>query len=234
MKNRINSEKIEDKGYAGLACIDMDGTLVEDRLVYKLGLFLGISDKINEILEDMREHRIRGFEGSEQIARLLKGVYLDDIKRIAHDMKISEGAEKLVEYLKLRNYLVCIVTDSYVQAAEVVGSKVGIEYVWGNKLIVESGICTGEIKMPLGCKGDVECRYHSVCKLYALQTIAQEEGISLEKTIAIGDSESDLCMIKEANLGIAYRPKSEELRKVAKIVIDTNFYELLDVIKEKM
>ncbi len=220
-----------ENAYRGLACIDMDGTLTEDRLIIRLGESLGILAPINALLEEVRAQRMKAFEGSEAIARLLKGVPLEKITSVAGEMRLSEGANEFVDFLKAQNYLVCIVTDSYVQAAKVVGSRLGIDSVWGNVLCIESGICTGELEMPRGCKGFADCQDHSVCKLDAMQTLTDRYKIAQERTIAIGDSDSDICMVRSAGLGIAYRAKSDRLRIAAKLVVDTDFRDVLEIVR---
>lgn len=60
----------------------------------------------------------------------------------------------------------------------------------------------------------------------------EKYNIKKENSIAIGDSAGDLCMIKEAGLGIAFCSKDELVNHYADIVIDKpDFSELLTIAK---
>ena len=52
-------------------------------------------------------------------------------------------------------------------------------------------------------------------------------------TLAIGDGGSDICMVKAADVGIAYNPKSEQLLDVAKFTV-SNFLELEKILSQML
>ena len=55
-----------------------------------------------------------------------------------------------------------------------------------------------------------------------LKMLAQTLGIQPEKTIAVGDNENDISMIKEAQVGIAVGNAVETVKAAADIVTVTN------------
>ena len=60
----------------------------------------------------------------------------------------------------------------------------------------------------------------------------QDNNIKKENSVAIGDSMNDLCMIKEAGLGIAFCSKDELLNHHADVIIrKPEFSELLNLTK---
>ena len=59
----------------------------------------------------------------------------------------------------------------------------------------------------------------------------KEFSIQDNKTFVVGDTQSDLLMIKKARIGVAFRPKNGSITKVADMVIRTNFYDLIDSLK---
>ena len=67
-----------------------------------------------------------------------------------------------------------------------------------------------------------------MCKTNAILNILEKRNLSIENTIAIGDSHNDLCMIKEAGLGIAFRSKDELLNHYADMAIEENSFALLN------
>jgi glucosyl-3-phosphoglycerate synthase len=71
-----------------------------------------------------------------------------------------------------------------------------------------------------------------LCKTNALQKLLEKYDIQKENSIAIGDSMNDLCMIKEAGLGIAFCSKDELLNHHADVIIrKPDFSALLNIAK---
>ena len=78
-----------------------------------------------------------------------------------------------------------------------------------NTLVVEDGVITGELDMPMGWeKIGCLCR-QSVCKRYHLTRAAERYGVEMRHTVACGDSEADSCMIESAGVGIWFNAPSE-------------------------
>lgn len=68
----------------------------------------------------------------------------------------------------------------------------------------------------------LEFTEEGVTKGSSLNYLIQQMGISREEVIAIGDSNNDLSMIQFAGLGVAMGNASEEIKKQADFVTDTN------------
>ena len=64
-----------------------------------------------------------------------------------------------------------------------------------------------------------------------MRELAKEYSVGKKKTLAVGDSKSDLCMIENAAIGVAFRPKDPEIIKVADIIVYTDFFELIEKLK---
>ncbi|MBE5730887.1 MAG: HAD family phosphatase [Clostridiales bacterium] len=67
----------------------------------------------------------------------------------------------------------------------------------------------------------------------ALRTVAKHYGISLDNTIAIGDSMNDVSMVSIAGLGVAMGNADERLKRVAKMIAPSCDEDGLAVIIEK-
>jgi len=75
---------------------------------------------------------------------------------------------------------------------------------------------TGEVTIPSWFYYQLESKCgHALFKTNALMHIARKYDISLGNCIAIGDSKSDLYMIKQAGMGIAFCTKDLQLRNAA-------------------
>jgi hypothetical protein len=68
----------------------------------------------------------------------------------------------------------------------------------------------------------LEILHSGVDKSFALQQLCNHYGISMEATLAIGNSMNDLGMIKAAGLGVAVGNAEPEIKKAAQLVTATN------------
>ncbi|MCW8840860.1 MAG: HAD hydrolase family protein, partial [Gammaproteobacteria bacterium] len=73
-----------------------------------------------------------------------------------------------------------------------------IDYVYANQLYFKDGKLTGKVV------GDI---IDGQMKARLLRRLAEQEGISLEQVIAVGDGANDLPMLSIAGLGIAFHAK---------------------------
>ncbi len=214
-----------------LAVLDMDGTLLERRTVDVLCENLGLSEQLEEI--DRKSTYIKAYEVSARIAQLFSGVKASIMEEIFDTMILVKGANEFVDFLKSRDFVTAIVTDSYVFLASRLARRLDIDAVKGNELELVNGIVTGKIIMPLGWQKEKQknCEKKAVCKLNAMNNLIKEYSIQDNRTVAIGDTRSDLCIIRKAHVGIALRPRDDSIVKVANIAIRTDFYDLMEWLK---
>jgi phosphoserine phosphatase len=217
------------KDVLALATLDMDGTLLKSRSIDVLCRKFGLETKLGEI--DKRSDRLEGYKVSEVIAKLFGGMKASDLEKAFDSIKLVNGAKEFIDFLRKKRFSTAIVTDSYTFLASRLAEKLGIDLVWGNKLEIVDGIITGRIIMPLGWEKQKKCQKKAVCKLHAMCKLAQKSEVGMDKTLAIGDSKSDFCMIERAAIGVAFRPKDPEIVKIADLVVNEDFFELMDKLK---
>jgi len=209
-----------------LVVFDMDGTLINGRLIEVISNKYGLSEKVVRIQSDQS---LQGYKKTEMIASLLRGIKAIEIVKAINSIPIMNNADKIVTWFKKNGYVTGIITDSYTIAAEVIAKKLQLDFFAANELNVENGILTGGIKMPLGWeKINCSCTI-SICKRYHLNQYSNKYGVNIEDTIAIGDTRGDICMIKQAGLGIAFMPKDQDIIEQSKNIIrNPDLYEILN------
>jgi len=199
----------------GLAAFDMDGTLTQGRLVFALADKFGLSEKIKEIQASGQEGHLQ----TKAIAALFSGIAKSDLVNAVESIPLTKNCEKAVAVFKEKNYKLGIISDSYTLAAEMVADRLGIDFVAANQLEIVDNKITGRVHMPLGWeKIGCFCKI-SVCKRYHLEQQALRFGVPMERTMAIGDTKSDLCMIQRAAVGISFMPKDSMIAKASKNVV---------------
>ena len=199
----------------GLAAFDMDGTLTQGRLVFALADKFDLSQKVRDIQAGGREGHVQ----TRAIAALFSGMSKSDLVTAVESIPLTKNCEKAISIFKERNYKLGIISDSYTLAADMIANRLSMDFVSANHLEIIDGKITGRVQMPLGWeKIGCFCKI-SVCKRYHLEEQARRFGIPIEKTVAVGDTKSDVCMVQRAGIGISFMPKDDIIAKASKNVI---------------
>ena len=213
-----------------IIAFDMDGTLIADRLIFRLADRFGFKGK----LEDIMALGVPEYQKTRRIARLLKGITTSELLYTLEQIPLSTGAESVTRQLKERGHFLVIISDSYTLATEYLKAKLGFDRTVANRLVIIDGKITGEVEMPLNWSDkDSDClKYkYSVCKLNSLIEISEEMNMPLKNCVAIGDNIADIGMLRGAGIGVAFNPKSRLVEKSADVVLNNDLGELLGVIE---
>lgn len=212
-----------------LIVFDMDNTLLQGRFIDSC------AEKFNfkKELMNIRSAETDGVILTKRIATLLKGKTINELIEIAENIPIVGGTLDIIMELKQRGYIVGIISDSYDCVTNHIKNKLGMDFSLSNELEFSRSVCTGEVKIPSFLfSNDKSLCKHALCKTNTLLSVLDKYQIQKENCIAIGDSMNDLCMIKEAGLGIAFCSKDELLNHHADIIInERSFSPLLDLAK---
>jgi phosphoserine phosphatase len=211
-----------------LAAFDMDGTLINGRLVFALADKFGLSDKIRAI----QSSGMAGHEQTKAIAALFVGPTRKDVESAIESIPFTKNCERTIEVLKDKGFTTGIISDSYTIAAGSVADRLHLDFMAANELEIENDRLTGRVRMPLGWDMiGCYCKI-SVCKRYHLEKFADKFNVPIGNTLAVGDTRSDICMLKRAGVGIAFMPKDKEATKATdKIVFESDLLKVLDFIE---
>jgi phosphoserine phosphatase SerB len=211
---------------SNLAAFDMDGTLIQGRLVFALANRFDLSEKVRSI---QSTPQIAGHEQTKAIAALFAGLTTKDLESAIESIPFTRNSERTIAALKERDYKIGIISDSYTIAAGFVANRLNLDFVMANDLDILNGKITGKVDMPLGWdRIGCFCKI-SVCKRYHLEKSAHQFGVPIENTLAVGDTKSDICMIQHAGVGIAFMPKDEELKRAcSKVVTEPDLLKVLE------
>lgn len=210
-----------------LAGFDMDGTLIQGRLVFALADSFGLSGKVRAI----QAGGTAGHEQTKAIAALFVGLTKNDLESAIESIPLTKNCERTIAELRQKDYKIGIISDSYTAAAGIVADRLQLDFVAANELEMENDKLTGKVRMPLGWD-EIGCFCKiSVCKRYHLEKHARQYGVSMENTLAVGDTRSDICMIRRAEVGIAFMPKDNEVATATdKVVQEPDLIKILEFV----
>lgn len=181
-----------------LIVFDMDSTLIQVEVIDQLAEAWGVGPKVAAITEAAMRGELDFKESFRRRLALLKGLEVGVLERIAANLPITEGAERLISTMKKLGYRVGILSGGFTYFAEHLQRQLGLDCISANELDIDDGRLTGQVK------GEI---VDGARKAELMREMAQKLGIGLEQVIAVGDGANDLPMLELAGLGVAFHAK---------------------------
>jgi len=182
-----------------LIAFDFDGTLSDSEMTVLLAERMGVADEVAEITERAMNDELSYAESLYQRAELLGGLDEAEVAAAFDEVTLRSGAGALVERLQAEGHHVAVLTGGFERGVERALAKQGVEAdtVVANRLPMADGALTGAAEGPLieGTKDD------------ALAALADDLGIPMAETVAVGDGANDLPMLEAAGLAVGFAPK---------------------------
>jgi phosphoserine phosphatase len=181
-----------------LFAFDMDSTLIEGEVIDELAKLAGVADEVVKVTESAMRGEIEFQQSFRLRVALLRGLKETTVRELLDTIPLVEGAEHLIATLKMLGYKTAILSGGFNFFAQHLQRRLGIDYVFANDLDIADGVVSGEVRTPI---------VDGARKAELLRQIAQQENISLDQVVAVGDGANDLPMLGIAGMGIAFRAK---------------------------
>ena len=181
-----------------LVVMDIDSTLITGEVIEMLAARAGAAERVAEITERAMRGEIDFVASLHERVATLAGLPASVCADVLAEVELSPGAAELVAELHRRGWSVGLVSGGFVQIAVPLAQRLGIRLVRANTLEVVDGTLTGRVT------GEVVDRPG---KARILREYADEVGVPLARTVAIGDGANDLDMLALAGFGVAFRAK---------------------------
>ena len=214
-------------GLEKMIIFDMDKTILKGSFIRTAAEEFNFTDELLRIQDEYQTPYTR----TKSIAKLMKGRSLNEILGITDKIEIVEDAADVIGQLKKRGYICGIISDSYDVVANHIKNKLKMDFSVANELEFSRSITTGEVKVPsVFLKNDLSKCDHEFCKSNVLLQLVRQYNIDLKNTIAVGDSENDICVVRQSGIGISFCSDNDELNRVADLIIkERSFAEILEI-----
>jgi phosphoserine phosphatase len=202
-------------------CFDMDGTLIRNtdsvRYLCKLN---GNLDALEEIEDLENNGEISWIEADHLKAPLIEGLALASVEgEFGRCIDLIQNIALVLTYLKARRISSVLITAGPIQVADILGTELGFDAVYGSRYEVKGKRFTGRITNHLGDGGKLSC----------LRDFCAKNGIPLEHCVAIGDSESDIEVFTACGKSIAINYSAAAAEAASECIITDDIADILDV-----
>jgi len=188
-----------------LIVFDMDSTLIQTEVIDELADLCGAGEEVRKITHRAMNGEIDFDESLRLRVSKLKGLDTRAMQDVLEKLPLTQGVEEFIKTIKSLGYKVALISGGFTFFADALKIQLGLDYSFANELEIQDGKLTGHVTGTI---------VNANQKAILVKLIAQQENISLEQVVAIGDGANDLPMLATAGLGIAFHAK-DVVRKEA-------------------
>ena len=182
-----------------LIAFDFDGTLSDSEMTVLLGGEQGVADEMADITGRAMNGEMSYAESLRSRAELLRGLSEREAERAFGRVALRPGAAAVIDALRDAGHTVAVLTGGFERGVARALDDAGtdVDAVVANRLPTRDGTLTGDVEGPLieGTKDET------------LAALADEVGVGMADTVAVGDGANDLPMLEVAGLAVGYEPK---------------------------
>lgn len=181
-----------------LIVFDMDSTLIQTEVIDELAELAGAGEEVKAVTHRAMNGEIDFDESLRLRVSKLKGLKQEKLQEVLERLPLTPGVEEFISTIKGLGYKVALISGGFTYFSDALKKRLNLDYSFANELEIVNGELTGKVKGTI---------VNANQKAILVKLIAQQENISLEQVVAIGDGANDLPMLATAGLGIAFHAK---------------------------
>ncbi|MCW9717465.1 phosphoserine phosphatase [Avibacterium sp. 21-599] len=198
----------------GLLVMDMDSTAIQIECIDEIAKLAGTGELVSEITEQAMRGELDFEQSLRRRVATLKGAKETILQQVREKLPLTSGLRETIQGLQKYGWRTAIASGGFTYFADYLKAELGLDAAVSNQFEIVDGVLTGEVQGRV-----VDAQY----KAETLRQLAEQYGVPMENTVAIGDGANDLAMMNVANLGVAFHAKPK-VQQQAQIVV--NFADL--------
>jgi phosphoserine phosphatase len=188
-----------------LIVFDVDSTLIQGEVIEMLAERAGALAAVAEVTDAAMRGELDFAESLHKRVATLAGLPAEVLDDIADQIELTPGARTTIRTLRRLGFHCGVVSGGFRQVIDPLAHELELDFVAANELEIVDGKLTGRVIGPIIDRPG---------KAKALRDFAQQAGVPMEQTVAVGDGANDIDMLAAAGLGVAFNAKPA-LREVA-------------------
>jgi phosphoserine phosphatase len=190
-----------------LLIMDMEPLIFNAEYLPLLAKQVGLEEEVAKITRDGLSGKIEWKAGLIERIKLLKGIPLDVVKRVADEIDYTDGIQDVIRFAKDKGIVTAVITGGFTIQAKRIEDEQGTDYSLANDLIFKENKLH-DVRVYVDANKNNHVNF--------LKTLL---GIDSQDVIAVGEGMNDLTMLKN-NFGVGYNPANETVRSACKVTIE--------------
>jgi len=201
-----------------LVVFDADSTLLQNEVIELIADEAGRGAEVAAATEAAMRGEVDFASSLRSRVSQLSGVPLAAFDRVRSRVKPTPGARELIAAIHERGGVAAVVSGGFHEVLDHIAPGLGVDVWRANRLGTDGSTLDGTVD------GDV---VDAEAKAASLREWAGAHGVSLARTIAVGDGANDLRMMAVAGLGVAFNAKPAVRRQADLVVGPVDLRELV-------
>lgn len=194
-----------------LVVLDVDSTLIENEVIELLAEEAGSLEVVTSITRDAMNGLLDFEQSLRARVATLAGLPSSVFDTVSARVRVTHGVERMVAGIHAAGGRVGVVSGGFHEVVDPVASALGLDYCRANRLERDTdGALTGGLVGPV---------IDAKVKADTLREWADDFGIPLSQTVAVGDGANDLSMMAITGLSVGFDAKAP-VRDEANVLID--------------
>ncbi|HAM25760.1 MAG TPA: phosphoserine phosphatase SerB [Microbacteriaceae bacterium] len=193
-----------------LVVLDVDSTLIENEVIELLADAAGSGDEVAAITSRAMNGELDFEQSLRTRVATLAGLPESVIGDVSRRITVTHGVPEMIAGVHAAGGRVAVVSGGFHELIDPVAETLGLDYWRANRLELVDGVLTGGLVGPV---------IDAEAKASTLREWAEDFGIPLAHTVAVGDGANDLPMMAITGLSVGFDAKAP-VRDLADVLMD--------------
>ncbi|CAN5292099.1 N/A [soil metagenome] len=193
-----------------LVVLDVDSTLIENEVIELLADAAGSGDEVAQVTFRAMNGELDFEQSLRTRVATLAGLAESALTDVSSRVTVTKGVPEMVAGVHAAGGRVAVVSGGFHEVIDPIAETLGLDYWRANRLEVVDGVLTGGLVGPI---------IDAEGKASTLREWADDFGIPLASTVAVGDGANDLKMMAITGLSVGFDAKAP-VRDLADVLMD--------------